>query len=191
MNSTFATVTSGFGTILAAEFELQEIVRSRLNAEAGNANAGVARILEEHLVQLGTVVTLLQQREQLLPHSDRFEAQSECDRPLAHPVEEASRPAEFSLVDLVTRHQRLRRNIEALIELPGHLEDSERHLREAAQRHGEMEWMLNALLNEDATQRRTSPPAEIPPAEKVWENEGGQNAVSVVPFPNTAGLNGT
>ncbi len=65
------------------------------------------------------------------------------------------------LAELAQCHRELIRRVDALADHDGGSPAAERGLREVAQRHENLAWMLTALLNEGTS------------AEGRWENEGG------------------
>lgn len=137
--------TNGFGTILAAEHDLLATVQDLAVTKETGPPSPVLRILRHHTKQLETIIDLLELREGLLPFPNRF-----MDGGATVPQTTHVRPVatESWMSDLVQRHQALRESLGRLIEVTAHEHDGESGLREAAQRHEEMEWMLMALLNE-------------------------------------------
>ncbi len=161
--------TSGFGALVVAERDLREQLLASITA--GQAD-GALRIFRHHVLQIEAVIALLEGREQLLPHPARFEALRECVTQDLNPLRKIPQNVDAPLEHLVKMHQALRRGIEVLVEQSGHHDHNETALREAAQRHGEMEWMITALVNENS---RPGQETGVVPgkAEGIWENEGG------------------
>jgi hypothetical protein len=173
-------VTSGFGTILAAEHALLKTIRDAIDHGTGAQRGGITRILEEHARQLIAIIALLEGRDKLLPFPERFTASDRYRGLLARPEDSRGDFPTEPLALLATHHRNLRHGIEVLIGCSGSHDREEASLREAVQRHAEMEWMLSALLREDAV---AIAPAALEPAaaQRAWENDGGQN-----PSPPTA-----
>ncbi|HKB90422.1 MAG TPA: hypothetical protein VKC60_07885 [Opitutaceae bacterium] len=165
-------ITNGFGTVLASEHDLLDVIRRLLDAENSNKNHDLTRILEQHVKQLGAIIALLEQRDKLLPFPDRFGALDQCIPLLMHPVHGVPPHSEHSIANLVKRNLNLRRSIDVLIEQSGHLDGNETGLREASQRHAEMEWVLTALVNEDALQN-PGLTGQNREAKGIWENADG------------------
>lgn len=179
MHSTTTPITHGLGTVLAKEYGLLDFVCGLLAAEKGSHAEGFARILEHHAGQLAAIIILLERRGRLLPHPDRFEVIGHGTTLPAQAVDAAPDGVAQSLGNLLKRNRELRQSIEILAGQSGHPGENEAGLREAMQRHEEMEWMLTALINEDAAAGRSPGAAGgTAKAEAVWENEGGQGAQS-------------
>lgn len=170
-----ASRTRGFGTVLAMEQELQSLVRSLTVAPQQRVFAKFRRILENHVEQIGVVLGLLDARDSMLPTPIRFAGLASAGLPLLDPSPlTETRP---TVRDLIARHQALRQHIGVLIADSGNKDAEERHLKEAAQRHEEMEWMLTSVLNEDAVAGDLSAGGadldRSAMSQESWENEGG------------------
>lgn len=158
------------------EQQLQSLVRSLTVAPQHRVFSKLKQILENHVEQISAILGLLDARDRLLPVPERFSGRA-CDgAPLLDPVPlTETRPTVRHLIDC---HQALRRHIGVLIALSGNKDSEERNLREVAQRHEEMEWMLTAVLVEDAVADDLSVPEvdqqRLTMSQELWENEGGR-----------------
>jgi hypothetical protein len=166
--------------MLVAEHDLRDQLRALIAAGHGDRSANTARGLRRHVEQLDAIVALLERRDRLLPYPVRFDALEACVTADMNPLRKLPQNLDAPFAHLVTINQTLRREIEILIEQSGHLDDGETSLREAARRHGEMESMLTALIEENALSG-SAPKVDSGKAEGVWENEGGHGPAAVLP----------
>lgn len=172
------SLTSGFGTIIEKEHDLQSATESSFPQVIGHHSADLDRILHLQHSRLGAHIALLEQRFEALPKPERFANWHESGRPPTKPRRAPADEAEL-LPGLVGQHTRLLADIDALI---GRAPDGQRGeliLTEVSRSHEEMAWMLTALLKEDesvtrmANERRGERPGESIRAQENWDNEGG------------------
>lgn len=169
-------LTSGFGTVMEREYDLQALTRNYVGTASGPHAAAIDRILRVQQEKLGANIALLGERYETLPHPVRFDALRR------HPaIARTSAEAEplCALPALVAQHLGMLGNINTLIAQREDGERGELILTEVARNHEEMAWMLTALLKEDESVRDRLPlpvTATAPAAgssEAGWENEGG------------------
>lgn len=174
MRTTTENFLSGFGALIAAEHDLRDQLRALI--AAGHSEA-IMSTLQQHVLQFETIIRLLEHRDQMLPHPQRFEALDVRTVSEMNPLRKLSRNLDDPIGHLVKIHQTLRHGIEALIKQSGHHDEDETSLREAAKQHREMECMLTALVL-DETRKVHAPGVQIGNAASAWENEGGPSAGS-------------
>ncbi len=171
MTAIHGPLQKGFGEILLLEAHLRQQVQALRTGHLLEATPGLDRILSHHVDQLSAVQVLLEQRYQLLPCPSRFFAIEGMIRSFKDTSLVLEDRIQQRLGPLLTSNQELRLAIEGLIEISGDHDCDEASLKEAAQRHSDLEWMLSAMLSESWT--KGGPPQSLDLAEGAWENEGG------------------
>lgn len=175
-------LTSGFGTVMEHEEDIQSSTEEYLGADKGPNSAAIDRILQYQAARLGANIALLEQRYETLPHPGRFQIlQAKHNRlSAAHPI--AGTGVIGTLRHLIVQHLNLLRKIETLIGQRPDGQRAELILAEMVRNHEEMAWMLTALIKEDDSVRDMLPIPIIAAAaaaskneasEANWENEGG------------------
>lgn len=177
-DTTPPALTSGFGAVIEREEDLRTATEGSFGQASGHHSADLDRILHHQHSRLGANIAMLERRYEDLPKPERFVKWHDAGRPPAKPRHTARDESEV-LPDLIARHTRLLRDIEALIGCRADGQRGERLLAEVSRNHEEMAWMLTALLNDDDSARRTSLDPSIESsdgsrrAQENWDNEGG------------------
>jgi hypothetical protein len=176
-------LTSGFGTLMEQEREIQSSTERYVGEDHGEKSAAINRILQHQQVRLGANIALLEERYEMLPNPGRFHLlPKERVRLARAPRPDASANDEGFLPSLVAQHMDALRRIVALSAQRPDGQRGELILAEIARNHEEMAWMLTALIKEDESVRDLIPSPTVaeaaPPTatEATWENEGGAPA---------------
>lgn len=139
------SVTSGFGTVLEHERDLQRSIEACLRSEEGANATSAHHVLRDHSAQIRGNIALLAQRYESLPHPERFrtlQARIAQDGPAANPRIDPLAP-------LIVQHRNLLAAVATLIR---HRPDGQRGeliLGEVARSHEEMSATLAALAFPD------------------------------------------
>jgi hypothetical protein len=176
-------LTSGFGTVMEQERDIQAATGAQLGTDHSPQSAAIDRILRDQQAQLGANIALLEQRYETLPQPERFQALPPEEIRLSHSPRPAGATMDRAvfLPNLIEQHLNLLRHIEALIARRPDGQRGEIILAEIARNHEDMAWMLTALIKEDEFVRDSiamptiarGPGAALAPSEANWENEGG------------------
>jgi hypothetical protein len=165
------SLTSGFGSVMEQELEMQEAT-SHCLAEANGPHAGgIARVLRDQQARLAANVALLEQRYEMRPHPERFRTLRE--RLAEGRTSDGQRPSGARLPGLVTQHTSLLGQIDTLIAEGSDGQRGELILKEVARSHEEMAWVLTGLINKEDRARDGEASVVALAAEQRWENEGG------------------
>lgn len=183
-NTAQPPLTSGFGSVIQKEHDLQDLTENSLRHVTGGHAVEIDRILRHQQSRLGANIALLEQRYETLPNPERFVSWSDRHHPPATP--RATEPGDEAelLPDLVARHTSLMADIEALIGCGPDGQRGELILIEVRHNHEEMAGMLTALLKEDATRASFveegsgRPSKSTQQAEENWDNEGGPVSIN-------------
>src|SRR5437667_15455 len=108
-------VTSGYGSVMEQERELQSSTGGCLEAVSGPHAREVDGILRQQQVRLGANIALLERRCESLPHPGRFLTLQKRFTPLARARRVAPAESIGLLPDLVARHVNLLQQLTALI----------------------------------------------------------------------------
>jgi hypothetical protein len=189
------SLTSGFGSVMEQEHDLQSSTEGYLGAENGPHSNAIDRILRNQQLRLGDNIGLLEDRYEMLPHPARFHVLRGRPSPLTKSRRATVAPESAGVLpNLVAQHLNVLGKLTTLIAHSSHGDHGELILNEVARNHEEMAWRLTALLKEDESARErehipvvaaaTGP--TVGTAEGTWENKGG--APSSSPAPDAATL---
>lgn len=142
-------LTSGFGSVIEEEHELQTLLRECTRTATGIHGDNIARIFINHLQEIDEILALLYERSDRLPHPLRFTV-LKSGLPLPTHARPLSSFAQPLFGRLVAFHLHLQGGIEKLLIKEPELGGEKQLLKQIAQRHEDMAWMLNALIKEDA-----------------------------------------
>ena len=187
-------LTSGFGAVLEKEHELQSAIAGHLAPVSGPKADDLDRILRSQQSRIGANIALLEQRYEMLPHPERFQALHGVHFSPTQAPPSAGPDSPGSLPDLVARHQSLIGDIDALITRGADGQRGELILLQIGRNHEDMAGVLTALLREDDSVRDLEPvpvTAAASPTpgttEGGWENEGGAPRATRAPISEPAG----
>lgn len=172
------SLTSGFGTVIERERDLQRATEATLGQTRGRRSAELDRILRHQHSRLGANIALLEQRYEALPIPARFVNWHDRGHPSPRTEHMGAEEAEL-LPRLVEQHTRLLIDISALIDCAPDGQRGELILAEVSRSHEEMAWMLTALMKEDESTKRMADHRNADGsggtglAQENWDNEGG------------------
>ncbi len=178
VDTTPPSLTSGFGTVIEKEHDLQVATLDSCGDADAELSGAMERILRHQHSRLGANIALLEQRYEALPNPERFVSWRSLHRPPAAP-RRAPRDETNLLPDLIARHGHLLADIETLIGCAVDGERGELILAEVSRSHAEMAKVLAALLTETEIVVERAPDAEASQprgtrqAQEDWDNEGG------------------
>jgi hypothetical protein len=153
---------SGFGTLMGEERELRAVVRGAIAQIQGGQALNLIDILRHHDQQIGSIIHLIERREDQLPQAARFQAfpSSTAWHALRQPSpDEADSGPLWPIID---GHLRLLHAIQALIIAGKRCPTGEPLLDRAARRHEEMAWRLTALQTDEDGELPPSRPSSAP-----------------------------
>lgn len=174
-------LTSGFGSVLELEHELQAATRETIAGVEGEHAVAIARVLHQQARRLDGNIALLGQRYEMLPHPARFQAlqrERAPDAPVGTRWTDPPADRLGGLDALVVLHDGLIENIRRLTAKRPDGQRGALILAEVSRRHEAMVSVLAALIQgDDAPQARDAAIAAervLPERERDWENEGGR-----------------
>jgi hypothetical protein len=166
------SLTSGFGSVLEKEHDLQTATEGSFGHVRGNRTAEIDRILHHQHSRLGANIALLEQRYEALPKSERFVSWRDRTRTPTKPRHMRC-DANKVLPDLIAQHTSLLASIDALIGCAPDGQRGELILTEVGRNHEEMARMLASLLKEDESAKHIAHDRSGERSQENWDNEGG------------------
>lgn len=180
-------LTSGFGSVMDHERDLQESTEAYLRVEDGVHATSLRHVLREQSAQLSGNIALLEQRYEALPHPERFRG---LHGRIAPGTSKASDPRLDPLRPLIAQHRSLLADIATLIMHGADGQRGELILAEVARSHEEMAGTLTTLAFPNAAAHDALPVRAIASAEASRASEGRWETDGGAPRSESAGLDG-